>query len=123
MQQIKKELSKKIDINRLKLNQKFHFTVDQTSYLVKEFIFQVSKTEKIYLTRNNFDDKFNQKIVVTKLNKKIIYDENIILESLYKSAIDEKIPANIIIEFARIYGFQVDFQRDIRKKRWFSNYV
>ena len=120
IQQIKKELSKKIDINRLKLNQKFHFTVDQTSYLVKEFIFQVSRTEKIYLTRNNFDDKFNQKIVVTKLNKKIIYDENIILESLYKSAIDEKIPANIIIEFARIYGFQVDFQRDIRKKDGFQ---
>ena len=120
IQQIKNELSKKIDINRLKLNQKFYFIVDQTSYLVKEFIFQVSKTEKIYLTRNNFDDKFNQKIVVTKLNKKIIYDENIILESLYRSAIDEKIPANIIIEFARIYGFQVDFQRDIRKKDGFQ---
>jgi len=120
IQQIKKELSKKIDINRLKLNQKFHFTVDQTNYLVKEFIFQVSKTEKIYLTRNNFDKKFNQKIVVTKLNKRIIYDENIILESLYRSAIDEKIPANIIIEFARIYGFQVDFQRDIRKKDGFQ---
>ena len=120
IKQIKKELSKKIDINKLKLNQKFHFTVDQTSYLVKEFIFQVSLTEKIYLTRNNFDDKFNQKIVVTKLNKKIIYDENIILESLYKSAIDEKIPVNIIIEFARIYGFQVDFQRDIRKKDGFQ---
>ena len=120
IQQIKNELSKKIDINRLKLNQKFHFTVDQTSFLVKEFIFQVSKTEKIFLSRNNFDNKFNQKIVVTKLNKKIIYDENIILESLYKSAIDEKIPANIIIEFARIYGFQVDFQRDIRKKDGFQ---
>ena len=120
IKQIKKELSKKIDINRLKLNQKFHFIVDQTSYLVKEFIFQVSKTEKIYLTRNNFDDKFNQKIVVTKLNKKIIYDENIILESLYRSATEEKIPANIIIEFARIYGFQVDFQRDIRKKDGFQ---
>jgi murein DD-endopeptidase MepM/ murein hydrolase activator NlpD len=120
IQQIKNELSKKININKLKLNQKFNFTVDQTNYLVKEFIFQVSKTEKIYLTRNNFDDKFNQKIVVTKLNKKIIYDENIILESLYRSAIDEKIPANIIIEFARIYGFQVDFQRDIRKKDGFQ---
>ena len=120
IKQIKKELSKKIDINRLKLNQKFHFTVDQTSSLVKEFIFQVSKTEKIFLSRNNFDNKFNQKIVVTKLNKKIIYDENIILESLYKSAIEEKIPANIIIEFARIYGFQVDFQRDIRKKDGFQ---
>ena len=120
IQQIKNELSKKIDVNRLKLNQKFHFTVDQTNSLVKEFIFQVSKTEKIFLSRNNFDNKFNQKIVVTKLNKKIIYDENIILESLYKSAVEEKIPVNIIIEFARIYGFQVDFQRDIRKKDGFQ---
>ena len=84
IQQIKNELSKKININKLKLDQKFYFTVDQTSYLVKEFIFKVSKTEKIYLTRNNFDNKFNQKIVVTKHNKKIIYDEYIILESLYK---------------------------------------
>jgi len=120
IQQIKNELSKKIDINKLKLNQKFHFTVDQSSSLVKEFIFQVSKTEKIFLSRDNFDNKFNQKIVVTKLNKKVIYDENIILESLYKSAIKEKIPRNIIIEFARIYGFQVDFQRDIRKKDSFQ---
>ena len=32
----------------------------------------------------------------------------------------KKIPANLIIEFARIYGFQVDFQRDIRKKDSFQ---
>ena len=118
--QIKKELSKKFDLNKLNINQKFYFTIDQTNYLVKEFIFQVSKTEKIYLTRNKLEDKFNQKIVVTKLKKSVVYSENIILDSLYKSASEEKIPANIIIEFARIYGFQVDFQRDIRKKDAFQ---
>jgi murein DD-endopeptidase MepM/ murein hydrolase activator NlpD len=37
------------------------------------------------------------------------------LQSLYKAATDQNIPPNTIIEFARIYGFQVDFQRDIRK--------
>ena len=63
---------------------------------------------------------FNQEIILTKLDKKIIYQENIILQSLYKSAIDKKIPANTIIELARIYGFQVDFQRDIRKKDRFQ---
>ena len=31
------------------------------------------------------------------------------------SATKEGIEPNIIIEFARIYGFEVDFQRDIRK--------
>ena len=120
IKQIKNELSKKININKLTLEQKFQFTIDQTNFLVKEFIFQVSKTEKIYLSRNSLDDKFNQKIIVTKLKKNIVYNENIILTSLYKSAINEKIPVNIIIEFARIYGFQVDFQRDIRRKDGFQ---
>ena len=118
--QIKKELSKKINLNNLNINQKFQFTIDQTNYLVKEFIFQVSNTEKIYLSRNKTTDKFNQKIIVTKLKKSIVYNENIILESLYRSASNQNIPPNIIIEFARIYGFQVDFQRDIRKKDSFQ---
>ena len=118
--QIKKELGKKINLNKLDINQKFQFTIDQTNYSVKEFIFQVSKTEKIYLTRKKSSDQFNQKIIATKLNKSVIYGESIILESLYKSASNEKIPANIIIEFASIYGFQVDFQRDIRKKDSFQ---
>ena len=118
--QIKKELSKKINLDKLIVNQKFSFVIDQTSSVVKEFIFQVSNTEKIYLTRKNETDKFDQKILVTKLNKTIVYDESIILESLYKSATNQKIPASIIIEFARIYGFQVDFQRDIRKQDSFQ---
>ncbi len=59
-------------------------------------------------------------MVTLKLDKKIVYKENIILQSLYKSATDKNIPANTIIEFARIYGFQVDFQRDIRKRDKFQ---
>ena len=61
-----------------------------------------------------------QKLLVTKLNKQILYKENIILSSLYKSASQKKVPASIIVEFARIYGFQVDFQRDIKKKDGFQ---
>ena len=33
---------------------------------------------------------------------------------------DEGLEPNIIIEFARIFGFEVDFQRDIRKGDWFE---
>ena len=120
IEQIKKELSKKININKLNVNQKFSFTIDQTSSVIKEFVFQVSNTEKIYLTRKKGTDEFDQRILVTKLNKNIVYDESIILESLYKSASNQKIPAGIIVEFARIYGFQVDFQRDVRKRDSFQ---
>ena len=62
----------------------------------------------------------SQEIILTQLKKKFIYNENIILQSLYKSASEKKIPSNIIIEFARIYGFQVDFQRDLRKQDRFQ---
>ena len=112
---IKGNLSKKIDINKLNTNQRIQITVDQTNNKIKEFIFQISNTEKIILSKTNEISKFNEEVLVLKLNKKIIYDENVILQSLYKAATDQNIPPNTIIEFARIYGFQVDFQRDIRK--------
>ena len=120
IEQIKKELDKQINLNKLNINQKFSFTIDQTNSVVKEFVFHVSNTQKIYLSRKEKTDKFDQRILVTKLDKNIVYDESIILESLYKSAMDQKIPPGIIIEFARIYGFQVDFQRDVRKQDSFQ---
>ena len=117
---IKKKLSNKINLNKLNTNQKIHLTLDQSKKVVDEFIFQVSSTKKIFLTRNFQTNEFDQKNLITKLSKGFIYKENIILQSLYKSASDEKIPPNIILEFARIYGFQVDFQRDIRKRDRFQ---
>jgi len=118
--EIKKELSKKINLNKLNTNQKIQFTIDKSSNLIKDFTFQISNTEKVYLTKDYSTNSFNQELVILKLNKKILFKENIILQSLYKSATDQNIPANTIIEFARIYGFQVDFQRDIRKEDRFQ---
>ena len=118
--EIKKKLSEKIDLNKLNTSQRISFKVDQTSNSINEFIFQISNKEKIFLTRDIGSDGFDKKIILTKLEKKIIFKENIILQSLYKSALDKKIPANTIIEFARIYGFQIDFQRDIRKQDRFQ---
>ena len=118
--EIQKKLSKKINLNKLNTNQKIYFTIDQKNNFVKEFTFQISNTEKIYLVRNISTNNFDQKILVSRLNKRIVYSENIIMESLYKAAVKKKIPANIIIEFARVYGFQVDFQRDIKKKDTFQ---
>jgi murein DD-endopeptidase MepM/ murein hydrolase activator NlpD len=113
--EIKESLIKKVNINKLNTNQKIQIVLDQTNNKIKEFIFQISNTEKIYLSRDTEGTKFNQKILTMKLDKKVIFKENTILQSLYKAATDQNIPPNTIIEFARIYGFQVDFQRDIRK--------
>ena len=118
--ELKNSLSQKINLNKLNTKQSIHFSIDQTNNKIKEFTFQISHTEKIYLKRSNENNKFNQEIITIKLDKKIFYKENIILQSVYKSATEKNIPANIIIEFARIYGFQVDFQREIRKQDKFQ---
>ena len=117
---IKNSLKDKINLNKLNTRQIIQFSLDKTNNKISEFVYQTSNTQKIFLKRNIENDKFNEEILSIKLDKKIIYKENIILQSLYKAATDQIIPANTIIEFARIYGFQVDFQRDIRKKDKFQ---
>ena len=119
IQNLKKKLSEIINLNKLNTNQLIYLTIDQADNQIKDFIFQISNKEKIYLTKDE-KSNFNQEIILTKLDKKIIYQENLIMQSLYKSATDKKIPPNTIIELARIYGFQVDFQRDIRKRDRFQ---
>jgi len=73
---------------------------------------EIRKTDKDFLIRKN----------VIKLSKKEVVVKNSIKNNLYTAAVDAGIEPNIIIEFARIYGFEVDFQRDIRKEDWFEIY-
>jgi len=119
--EIKKNLNLNYNLNNLKTNLDIKFIIDQSNNKkIISFLFPISRTEKIQLTRNLDTDLFEKKIVITNLNKKIIFKEGKITQSLYKTAIDLNIQPNVIIEFARIYGFQVDFQRDIRKNDSFQ---
>ena len=117
---IKNTLSKKVNLDKLNTDQKIYLTIDQTDNTIIKFLFQISNKERIVLTQDLQKKSFNQEIILTKLKKEIVYKENTILQSLYKSAINKKIPPNIITEFARVYGFQVDFQRDIKKQDKFQ---
>ena len=114
--EIKNNLNSGYNLNNLKTNFNIKFTIDQSNNKkITSFLFPISRTKKIQLTRNLETNLFEKKIIITNLIKKIIYKEREILQSLYKTAIDLNVQPNIIIEYARIYGFQVDFQRDIRK--------
>ena len=117
----KKLLSKKENLNKLQVNQIIKLTLDLgNSKKILKIVYPVSKIKKIQLARNLTKDDFEYKEILTNLNKKIIYKEAKILRSLYRSAVELKIQPNIIVEFARIYGFQIDFQRDIRKNDTFQ---
>ena len=109
-------LNKDYNINNLKTNLYIKFIIDiSDNNKVISFLFPASRTEKIQLTKNLKTDTFKRETLITNLNKKIVFKEGKIFQSLYKSAIDLSIQPNIIVKFAGIYGFQVDFQRDIKK--------
>ena len=110
-----KEIQTKLKKNTLKVNQKISFTINKKDNIISKLVFPVSKTRKLLFSRDFETGSFLAKDIVTNLNRQIIYKEGKITQSLYRSAIQKKIPANVIVEFARIYGFQIDFQRDIRK--------
>jgi len=118
---IKKGIDDAPNLNNLKTNQIIKFTIDQSNNKkVINFLFPLSRTEKIQLTRNVETDLFKKKTIITNLNKKIIFKEGKILKSLYQTAVNLNIQPNIVVEFARIYGFQIDFQRDIQKNDVFQ---
>jgi len=76
-------------------------------------LYPISNTLSIEIKKNK--DNFIIKENILQLYKKEVVVENFIDNNLYASATGVDIEPNIIIEFARIYGFEIDFQRDIRK--------
>ena len=113
---ILKKISKFKFVNKLYKNQKISFNVDRKNPIkILGFSVQTSKTKTINFSRNTATDDFKYKEIEKNLTQVIVFKEAKITSSLYSSAIDIGIQPNVIIDFARIYGFQVDFQRDIWK--------
>ncbi len=121
IKKIKDSISKESKLNKLKTGQKIKLTLDKIEKIkVIDFLFPISRTEQIKLTRNLDTNNFEIKKIVTNLNRKILFKEGKILQSLYRTAVNLNIQPNVIVDFARIYGFEVDFQRDIRKNDKFQ---
>ncbi len=85
---------------------------------VVNFVYPVNNTTSVEIRKSK--DKFLVKENILQLYKKEVVVKNIIKNNLYNSAVESGIEPNIIVEFARIFGFEVDFQRDIRKGDWFE---
>ena len=110
---------KSLDI--LRINQKFTFKIDNLSDdKIFEFKIETDRKNEVLFTKSSNSNNFISKKIKKNFEKKLVYKETIITSSLYNSAINLGIKPNIIIEFARLYGFQVDFQRDIWKNDSFQ---
>ena len=118
---ILKNITKVKTLNNVYKNQKISFKIDRKEPIkVLEFSIEKSKKKRLLFSRNNNLDEFSYKEIITKLKKVNVYKEGEITNSLYSKAIELGVKPNIIIEFARIYGFQIDFQRDIWKNDSFQ---
>ncbi len=88
------------------------------SKTVVNFLYPINNTTSIEVRKSN--NKYKVKENILQLYKKEVVVKNVIKNNLYSSAINSGVEPNIIVEFARIFGFEVDFQRDIRQEDWFE---
>jgi len=109
--------------NQLLIGNKIDIIIEKNPSADKNSIIKfsvpITKSTTISVTKNE-ENKIVSKKIITKLYKKKILSENIIKNNLYSAAVDAKINPDTIIEFARIFGFEIDFQRDIRKDDYFN---
>ena len=117
------EYKKYANPNQLLTNDKIDITIkenlsDNKKSIIK-FSVPITKSTTISITKNEEGEILAKKII-TKLYKKKTLAENVITKNLYSAAMEAKINPETIIEFARIFGFEIDFQRDIRKKDYFK---
>ncbi len=109
-------IKKQKELKSLKQNQKIYFKIDRKNNIrIIKFKIEINKKKDIVFLRDISLNKFSSKIIEKNLIRILKFKEGIIENSLYNSAIKLGIKPNTIIEFARLYGFQVDFQRDIWK--------
>tara|TARA_B100000579_G_scaffold12897_1_gene9428 strand:- start:5 stop:1351 length:1347 start_codon:yes stop_codon:yes gene_type:complete len=92
--------------------------LDDGSNTLVNLIYPINNTLSIEIRKSENDFIIKENII--KLYKKEVVVKNEIKSNLYTSAVQVGLEPNIIIEFARIFGFEVDFQRDIRKGNWFE---
>ena len=90
------------------------------AYSIISVLYPINNTLSVEIRKKK--DIIEIKEIILKLNKKEVVIENSINNNLYSAAMEAGIEPNIIIEFARIYGFEIDFQRDIRKGDIFEIY-
>ena len=92
--------------------------LEDGSKTIVNFLYPINNTTSVEVRK--VQDNFIVKENILQLYKKEVVIKKVITNNLYSSAVSSGVEPNIIVEFARIFGFEVDFQRDIWKGDWFE---
>ena len=115
------ELSKYLNLKKIKINQVFEIVTSRKNdkeNSIERLTIQLDNINTVHLIKES--DAFVIKKIEKVLYKKNHLAEGLISKSLYHSAKKSQIDDEVIVEFARVFGFEIDFQRDIRKNDIFQ---
>ena len=111
------KLQKKFNLNNLNIGQKIYFYKNSNGFASKIVIPSSFDTDIIIdIKLENIEIKEEK----TKINKDIYTLEFIISSSLYQDGIKAGIPIEILSDAIKLYSFDIDFQRDIKKNTKFE---
>ena len=111
-----------IDLTKIRQGQTITivFRTKQNKPSISRITFQVDELSTAYIYYRNKTDDYEVRLNQKNLEKVNFLAKGIIVNSLFASAQKIDVDAEVIVEFARIFGFEIDFQRDIQKNDEFQ---
>ena len=107
-----KNLSKEFNLNNLNINKKI-FLYENNKKILKKIVLPINFSNNIIVNIDN--DKVNIVNEKIEIIKDIFSIKFVINTSLYKDGINAGVPVSVLIDLIKLYSFDIDFQRDIKK--------
>ena len=109
-------VSKEIDLKKIRIGTKIEINSSKINNKkdIDYIIIYPSKERSIYI--DFVSDEIKLKVDELKIFKSSKFVEVEVNNSIYQSMTAKKIPENIIMEFIKLFSFDIDFQRDIKRK-------
>ncbi|WP_440679484.1 M23 family metallopeptidase [Candidatus Pelagibacter sp. HIMB1517] len=115
---ISKILRQYISLKKINANQIFQVLTNKDNGEIIRLTVNLDNINSLHIFKK--DNKFVANKIEKVLYKKTVLGEGLIKSSLFQAAQKENIDAEVVVDFARIFGFEIDFQRDIRKNDIFQ---
>ena len=111
-----------IDLKKIRQGQTITivFRTKQNKPSISRITFQVDELSTAYIYYRNKTDDYEVRLNQKNLERVNFLAKGVIENSLFASAQKIDVDAEVIVEFARIFGFEIDFQRDIQKNDEFK---
>ena len=111
-------LANYLNLKKINNNHNFQVILNKKTGKLQRLTVNIDNITTLHIFRDN--EKFVANKIEKILYKKTTLSEGIIKSSLFRAAQKDNIEPEVIVEFARIFGFEIDFQRDIRKNDIFQ---